>query len=69
MLISKTLDECFAELIVRRGWWKNSPYERKTASLHKRMFLAGKLYDEIKRIYLQNANYELVQKELWRKEE
>lgn len=69
MLISKTLDECFAELIAKRGWSKNSPYDRKSASLHKKMFLSGRLPDETKRIYLQSAGYELVQKELWQKEE
>jgi hypothetical protein len=32
---AKTLDECFKELILKRGWSKNSPYDRRTASRHK----------------------------------
>ena len=28
---AKTLDECFKELILKRGWSKNSPYDRRTA--------------------------------------
>lgn len=68
-MLSKTLDECFTELISERGWSKNSPYNRKTASLHKKMFLSGKLPDETKRIYLQSAGYKLLQKELWGKKE
>ena len=30
---AKTLDECFKELILKRGWSKNSPYDRRTASV------------------------------------
>ena len=36
---AKTLDECFKELILKRGWSKNSPYDRRTASRHKKQFL------------------------------
>ena len=32
----KHLDECFKELILKRGWSKNSPYDRRTASRHKK---------------------------------
>jgi hypothetical protein len=62
----KTLDECFTELIAHRGWWKESPYDRKSASVHKKLFLQGKLPDETKRIYLQVAGYEKAQPEMWR---
>ena len=48
---AKTLDECFKELILKRGWSKNSPYDRRTASRHKKLFLEGALPDEFKRIY------------------
>ena len=49
---AKTLDECFKELILKRGWSKNSPYDRRTASRHKKQFLEGTLPDEFKRVYL-----------------
>ena len=49
---AKTLDECFKELILKRGWAKNSPYDRRTASRHKKQFLEGSLPDEFKRVYL-----------------
>ena len=52
---AKTLDECFKELILKRGWSKNSPYDRRTASRHKKQFLEGTLPDEFKRAYLQSA--------------
>ena len=52
---AKTLDECFKELILKRGWSKNSPYDRRTASRHKKQFLEGTLPDEFKRVYLQSA--------------
>ena len=65
---AKTLDECFKELILKRGWSKNSPYDRRTASRHKKLFLEGALPDEFKRIYLQSAGYSIVQPELWRQE-
>ena len=45
---AKTLDECFKELILKRGWSKNSPYDRRTASRHKKQFLEGTLPDEFK---------------------
>lgn len=61
----KSLNECFSELIIHRGWWKNSPYDRKSASFHKKQFLEGKLPDEIKRVYLLNAGYTLYQQEMW----
>lgn len=61
----KTLDECFTELIIHRGWWKNSPYDRKSASVHKKLFREGRLPDEVKRVYLQNAGYTLYQQEMW----
>ena len=54
---AKTLDECFKELILKRGWSKNSPYDRRTASRHKKQFLEGTLPDEFKRVYLQSAGY------------
>ncbi len=63
--MAKTLDECFTELIAHRGWWKDSPYDRKSASVHKKLFIQGKLSDEIKRIYLQNAGYTRCQQEMW----
>lgn len=63
---SKTLDECFTDLILKRGWWKNSDFDRKTAHFHKKQFLLGKLPDEIKRVYLENAGYKKVQQELWK---
>ena len=59
---AKTLDECFKELILKRGWSKNSPYDRRTASRHKKLFLEGALPDEFKRIYLQSAGYTIVQR-------
>lgn len=62
----KTLDDCFTELITHRAWWKNSPYDRKSAFVHKKLFLQGKLPDEIKRIYLRAAGFELVQPEMWK---
>lgn len=65
---AKTLDECFKELILKRGWSKNSPYDRRTASRHKKQFLEGTLPDEFKRVYLQSAGYTIVQPELWRQE-
>ena len=65
---AKTLDECFKELILKRGWSKNSPYDRRTASRHKKLFLEGALPDEFKRIYLKSAGYTIVQPELWRQE-
>ena len=58
---AKTLDECFKELILKRGWSKNSPYDRRTASRHKKQFLEGTLHDEFKRVYLQSAGYTIVQ--------
>ena len=58
---AKTLDECFKELILKRGWSKNSPYDRRTASRHKKQFLEGTLPDEFKRVYLQSAGYTIVQ--------
>lgn len=64
----KTLDECFKDLISKRAWSKNSSYDRRTASRHKKLFLAGELPDEIKRVYLQSAGYTIVQPELWRQE-
>lgn len=60
---AKTLDECFKELILKRGWAKNSPYDRRTASRHKKQFLEGSLPDEFKRVYLQSAGYTIVQPE------
>ena len=65
---AKTLDECFKELILKRGWSKNSQYDRRTASRHKKQFLEGTLPDEFKRVYLQSAGYTIVQPELWRQE-
>ena len=62
---AKTLDECFKELILKRGWSKNSPYDRRTASRHKKQFLEGTLPDEFKRVYLQSAGYTIVQLGLW----
>ena len=49
---AKTLDECFKELILKRGWSKNSPYDRRTASRHKKQFLEGTLPDEFKRVFI-----------------
>ena len=33
---AKTLDECFKELILKRGWSKNSPYDRRYEGIHDR---------------------------------
>lgn len=65
-IISKSLDECFEELISTRGWYKGSPFDRKSASVHKKLFKEGRLSDELKRIYLHNAGYIKSQPELWR---
>ena len=61
-----SLDECFKKLIAERGWYKNASIDRRTASLHKRMFIEGRLSDEVKRGYLKSAGYVKVQIELWR---
>ena len=52
---AKTLDECFKELILKRGWSKNSPYDRRTASRHKKQFLEGTLPDEFAKCWLYNS--------------
>jgi hypothetical protein len=61
----KTLDDCFEELCSNRGWWSKSPYDRKAASKHRKLFLLGKLPDETKRMYLKCSGYYLSQPELW----
>lgn len=66
---TRTLNECFRELITKRGWSKNSPYDRKVASVHKKLFLADKLPDETKRVYLQSAGWKCIQVELWQKDD
>lgn len=65
-ITSKSLDECFEELISTKGWYKGSSFDRKKASVHKKLFIEGKLPDEIKRIYLHCAGYVQSQPELWR---
>ena len=65
---AKTLDECFKELILKRGWSKNSPYDRRTASRHKSNSLKERCPMKFKRVYLQSAGYTIVQPELWRQE-
>lgn len=64
-VVTKTIDECFAELIEKRAWHRGSPYDRKNANYHKKIFLQGKLPDEVKREYLESAGYKLVQAEMW----
>ncbi len=66
---SRTIDECFAEIIKDRGWYKNTGYNRATASLHKQKFLEGTLKYELKRIYLEAKGYKIIQEELWKKTE
>ncbi len=63
---AKTLDECFAELIKTRGWYKGvADADRKKAYYDKTLFLKGDLPDERKRQYLEGAGYSVCQKELW----
>lgn len=63
--MSKDIDESFSELIQKKEWHKGSPYDRKSAYYHKKIFKEGKLSDNIKREYLQAAGYKQVQVELW----
>lgn len=63
-----SMDECFAQVIKKRGWYKNSLFDRKKAAYHKKMFLEHRLPYDIKKIYLQNIGYEIVQSELWKKQ-
>ncbi len=63
----KTIDECFSTLIKNKRWHKGSPFVKQMATYHKNIFKKGKLSDNIKRIYLEAAGYELIQPELWEK--
>jgi hypothetical protein len=64
-----SLDECFAQVIKKRGWYKNSSFDRKKAAYHKKMFIEHRLSNEIKKIYLQSVGYEIIQPELWKKKD
>lgn len=61
----KSIDEAFTELITKRNWYKNSPYDRRTASYDKEKFTKGELSYERKRIYLESAGYGIIQPEEW----
>jgi len=62
-----TIDKAFSEEIKRRGWWKDSGFDRKLASKHKDLFSKGKLSYELKKLYLQSLGYEIATVELWEK--
>ncbi|MFK8284945.1 hypothetical protein [Capnocytophaga canis] len=64
-----TIEECFHQILKKRAWYKNSPYDRKSAFVHKKKFLEGTLSRDIIRIYLQSSGYVVVQQELWNKKE
>lgn len=61
------IDDCFAELIRKRGWYKKTHTDRRLAAFHKKQFLNNELADEKKREYLKNGGYILVQPEKWKK--
>ena len=62
-----SIDECFAREIKKRGWSKNSIFDRKRAAYHKKQFLDNKLPYEVKKMYLEGMGYEIIQQELWNK--
>jgi len=66
-IFSASIDESFAQAIKKRSWYSNSPFDRKKAFYHKRMFQEHRLPYEIKRVYLESIGYEIIQPELWRK--
>ena len=68
MEMNKGIDECFSELIKAKEWHRGSPFDRKSAYYHKKIFREGKLSDNIKREYLKAAGYRLAQPEMWYKE-
>ena len=47
MDMNKGIDECFSELIKAKEWHKGSPFDRKSAYYHKKIFREGKLSDNI----------------------
>jgi hypothetical protein len=61
----KTINECFAEVIQRRAWYKDTGVDRKTAFREKERFEAGELAESKIRFYLSHAGYKLYQPELW----
>jgi hypothetical protein len=65
---SENLDHCLALEMKNEAWYKGTKYDRRAAWVHKQLFLQGKLPYEIKKIYLQNLGYKIIQVELWEKE-
>lgn len=61
-----TLHEAFAQLIQKRGWYKNSGILQPNAFRDKQFFLGGKAISEERiRQYLRAAGWEQTQKEQW----
>ena len=65
----KTLEECFADLITGRAWYKRTGVDRKTAYRDKLYFQNGELPENKMRYYLTHAGYIMCQPELWIKKE
>lgn len=61
-----TLHEAFANLIKKRGWYKNSGILQPNAIRDKQYFLIGKTISEERiRQYLRAADWEQTQEEQW----
>ena len=67
--IFSNLDKCLELEMKKIAWYKGSKYNEKNAWQHKQLFLKGKLPYEIKKLYLQNLGYKIVQVELWEKDD
>jgi len=61
----RTLNECFENLISRRGWYKQYGYSHKLAYQKKISFRKGFMTEKTIRDYLSQAGYQLYQQELW----
>ncbi len=48
------------KLILKRGWSKNSPYDRRTASRHKKQFLEERCPMNLKDIFAKVLVYTIV---------
>lgn len=61
-----TLNEAFAQLIMKQAWYVNSRYSKPQALRDKRFFLSGKaIPEERMREYLRAAGWEQIQQEQW----
>jgi hypothetical protein len=61
----KKINECFAELIAERAWYKNTTITRKMAYRDKARFRKGELAESKMRYYLTHAGYTLSCAEMW----